>query len=71
MLTSKEVQEKLQISRNTLDRLVHAGKLPSYKIGTQRRYKESEVEQFVNSCLDVPEVIYTDRRRGRKSQAYA
>lgn len=67
MLTIKEVQERLNVSLNTVNRLIHSGKLPSYKIGKCRRFKANDVEKYINSCIDLQETIFTPRRRGRKA----
>lgn len=43
-MTSKEVQARLQVTRQTVWRLEKLGALNPVKIGTVKRFKSSEVE---------------------------
>ena len=65
MMTVSEVQAHMRISISTLNRFIHSGKLPSYKVGGRRLFKPSDVEKFIADSLDVVEIIYRDRRPGR------
>ena len=44
LMTSKEVQARLQVSRQTVWRLKKIGALNPIKVGTVERFKSSEVE---------------------------
>lgn len=44
LLTSKEVQARLKVTRQTIWRLEKQGALNPVKIGTVKRFKASEVE---------------------------
>jgi excisionase family DNA binding protein len=56
LLTSEEVQEKLQISRHTLYRLIEARELTAIKLGPKLlRFKESEVKNFIEKSQTQPE----------------
>jgi len=52
LLTVKEVARVLQVSRSTVYELLYAGSLVSVKIGTCRRIRRSDLEDYVQS-LDV------------------
>lgn len=56
LLTSEEVQDKLQISRHTLYRLIETGELTAIKLGPKLlRFKESEVKNFIEKSQTKPE----------------
>ncbi len=47
LITIKDVMELLSISRPTVYRLMDKGDIPSYKIGNQLRFKQSEIEAYI------------------------
>lgn len=50
LLTTKQVLEKLQISRQTLWKLVNAGKIQQIKFGYKTaRYNLADVEAYIQS----------------------
>jgi excisionase family DNA binding protein len=58
LLTSEEVQDKLQISRHTLYRLIDAGELTAIKLGPKLlRFQESEVKNFIEKSQTKPEEV--------------
>jgi excisionase family DNA binding protein len=51
LLTVKEAAWILQISRTTVYELIYAGVLLSVKIGTCRRIRRSDLEDYVQSLV--------------------
>lgn len=49
MLTSQEVMEILQISRQALYRYIRMGELRAYKIGKSLKFRQSDLREFVES----------------------
>ena len=49
MLATQEVMEKLKISRATLTRYVKSGQLKAYRIGKQLKFKEEDINTFIES----------------------
>ena len=49
LLSIKEVIEILNISRATLYRMIDAGEIKAYKIGKGVRFKQEEIEEYINS----------------------
>lgn len=47
LLKMSEVQEKLSISRSAVYRLIQTGNLNPLHIGSAVRFRESEVEAFI------------------------
>lgn len=50
-LTRKEASKRLKVSLPTLAFYCQKGLLPSYRIGSNIRFKQSEIEQFLDSGL--------------------
>jgi PTS system nitrogen regulatory IIA component len=50
ILTIDDVAKKLQMSKTTIYKYAEQGKIPSFKIGTCRRFFEEEVIAFLQSC---------------------
>jgi PTS system nitrogen regulatory IIA component len=50
VLTIKDVAKVLQLSTSTVYKYAEKGKIPSIKIGTARRFTESDIEKYVNTC---------------------
>ncbi len=49
MMTKQDVAEFLKVSTKTVERLVNAGKLHSYKVQTNVRFKKEDVEKYLES----------------------
>ena len=49
MMTKEEVAEFLKVSTRTVDRLVQAGKLPAYRIQTNVRFKQEDVDRYLET----------------------
>lgn len=49
MLTRDDTAAYLAVSKRTLDRLVHAGEIPTYRISGHRRFRIEDIERFINS----------------------
>ena len=47
MLTIKQLAERLAISRSLAYRMVQAGEIPSYRIGTCRRISEEQLTAYL------------------------
>ena len=47
ILTPKEVAEYLQIHTATLYILIRRGEIPSFKIGTDHRFRRDEIEKWL------------------------
>jgi len=52
LLTVDEVVDLLRISRDTVYRLVAAGKLPARKVGRQWRFPRAELEKHVGESVE-------------------
>lgn len=46
----QDLQERLNVSRSTILRLIEAQKLKSVKIGRQVRIPESQILNYLNNC---------------------
>src|SRR5665811_1144598 len=49
MLTSRDLQEMLQVDRSTIYRMAEAGSLPAVKVGRQWRFPEAAIERWLVS----------------------
>ena len=47
MYTSKDVQEKLNVSRITVLRMVDRGEIPAYKVRRDWRFEEKDIEEYL------------------------
>jgi PTS system nitrogen regulatory IIA component len=47
VLTINEVARKLQMSTSTIYKYAEKGKIPSFKIGTCRRFFEEEINNYL------------------------
>jgi len=46
-LTLEQIAEYLQMSTSSIYKMAQAGKIPSYKIGRQWRFKKEEIDRWV------------------------
>lgn len=47
MYTSKDVQEKLNVSRITVMRMINQGEIPAYKVRRDWRFEEKDIEDYL------------------------
>jgi excisionase family DNA binding protein len=47
VLTAKEVCELLQIHQSTLYKLVRAGKIPGFRVGSDYRFQQDLIERWM------------------------
>ena len=57
LLSKFEVSEFLNISQNTLDRIVRDGLLPVYRIRGQCRFMQADVDAYLSSCRELHNVM--------------
>jgi PTS system nitrogen regulatory IIA component len=50
VLTIDDVAKKLQMSTSTIYKYAEKGKIPSFKIGSCRRFTEEHLESFLSFC---------------------
>jgi excisionase family DNA binding protein len=48
VLNASEVSEMLKIHTTTLYRMVREGKIPSFRVGTEWRFRLDEIERWMN-----------------------
>ena len=46
-LTLEQIAGYLQMSTSSIYKMAQAGKIPSYKVGRQWRFKEEEIDKWV------------------------
>ena len=54
MLAIEDVAERFKVSVMTVRRIVKRGELPTYKIGGQLRFKETDVDAYIERQLVDP-----------------
>ena len=47
VLTVKDVAEYLKVNDRTVYRMAAAGKIPAFKVGSSWRFKQSEIEKWI------------------------
>ena len=52
-LTISDVADMLKISERTVRRLQGRGELPSYRVGSQLRFRRADVERWIESCREA------------------
>jgi excisionase family DNA binding protein len=55
-LTAREVADLLGFSPATIVDWAEADRIPSFKVGGRLRFRESELEQFIEGCRREPSV---------------
>ncbi len=53
LLSKKEVCALLRISKNTLERIVQDGDLPVYKVRGSCKFKQQDVDAYLEGCLEI------------------
>lgn len=48
LMTTKEVAEKLKVSRQMVSKLVKEGKLKADRVGHRYRFKEEYIEEYLS-----------------------
>lgn len=61
MLTSKEMQDILQVDRSTIYRMAEAGRLPAIKVGKQWRFPKKQVDAWLQTQGSTPTLAVTAR----------
>ncbi len=51
LLTTRQVQEILQVDRTTIYRMVDAGQLPAVRVGKQWRFARAEIESWLRTQM--------------------
>ncbi len=46
-LTLEQIAEYLQMSTSSIYKMTQAGKIPSYRVGRQWRFKKEEIDKWV------------------------
>jgi len=54
LLTTRQVQDILQVDRTTIYRLVDGGRLPAIRVGKQWRFDRAETERWLHSQAVLP-----------------
>ncbi|HEX8582665.1 MAG TPA: helix-turn-helix domain-containing protein [Acidimicrobiales bacterium] len=70
-LSTAEAAHRLGITSRTLYRFIDEGQLPAYRFGRVIRLKESEVDEFIESCRIQPgtlEHLYPETVGGRPAE---
>lgn len=57
LLTTRQVQDLLQIDRTTIYRMVESGQLPAVRVGKQWRFERSALERRLGSAPSPDEVV--------------
>ena len=52
LLTVKEVAQLLKFGKTKVNYLLASGEIPSLKIGKSRRIRESDLINFLDSCME-------------------
>jgi excisionase family DNA binding protein len=50
ILTVDDIAERFQMSKSAIYKMAENGKIPSFKIGTCRRFTEEQIEKFLTGC---------------------
>ena len=63
--TVSQLAELLQLNEMTIYRMVNRGTLPCYVIGRTKRFRRSDVDEFLESCRSkVGRKTRADRKSG-------
>lgn len=58
ILTLKEVAEYLKLAEKTAYKLVAEGKLPGFKVGGSWRFKEADIERWIETKKQQQEQLW-------------
>lgn len=56
MLTSKDLQEMLQVDRSTIYRMAEAGSIPAVKVGRQWRFPQAAIDRWLTSGKEQEDI---------------
>jgi excisionase family DNA binding protein len=65
-LTLTETANLLRISKPTIERMIAAGTIPSYKVGKRRLFDREELIEWVKSHRNGPSL--GNKKEGRRSR---
>jgi excisionase family DNA binding protein len=65
LMTIEEVASYLRLSKDTVYRMAQAGKIPASKVGTQWRFRQEDVDAWLEKNKNVPEADRPPRRPKR------
>ena len=57
LLTTKAVQQLLNVDRSTIYRMAEAGRLPAIKVGRQWRFHTEAIEQWLRTAAVNPPTL--------------
>lgn len=63
LLNARELAELLGMSQDYVYELAASGELPSFKIGGYRKFRASDVEQWLERHREGARVVALERRR--------
>jgi excisionase family DNA binding protein len=58
LLTTKQLQDLIQVDRVTIYRMLNDGRLRGFKVGGQWRFPRREIEQWLSSQGAAPEAVH-------------
>ena len=64
ILTMREVADYLRITEKTAYRLASEGKLPGFKVGGSWRFRQSEIDAWIETQRST--ALVTQRKREKK-----
>jgi excisionase family DNA binding protein len=65
LMTLEEVAAYLRLSKDTVYRLTHGGKIPASKVGNQWRFRRDDVDTWLENNKNVANHKEVHRDRGR------
>lgn len=66
MYSISETAEILGVSYNLCRGLIKAGTLKSVVIGTRHKVSDEFIKDFLKNSIYAPELVFVERKRGRK-----
>ena len=68
VLTIREVAELLKVDAKTVYRLVRGHQMPGFKVAGTWRFKNTDIDQWIEKQKEAAGEPTTDRRRKRRRQ---
>jgi len=69
LLTTKQLQEILQVDRTTIYRMADSGRIPAIKVGNQWRFPSQQIETWLQSQSSTVSIINTPANDGESVAA--
>lgn len=69
LLTTKQLQEILQVDRTTIYRMADSGRIPAIKVGNQWRFPSQQIETWLQSQSSTVSIINTPANNGESVTA--